>query len=104
MGRLFEHPVTILFLILIVLLLFGAKRLPDVARGVGQSMKIFKNEVRDLTDDDDKPAATTPPAAAAPVTPATPAAPVTPPAPVPPAAPVTPPPAAGEQAPTEPRS
>ncbi|MBU5424347.1 twin-arginine translocase TatA/TatE family subunit [Cellulomonas hominis] len=87
MGRLFEHPAAILFLILIVLLLFGAKRLPDVAKGVGQSLKIFKREVRDLTEDDDKPAPpavpTVPPTAAAPPAPA---APATPPAPVAPAA------------------
>lgn len=36
------------FLILaaIILLLFGATKLPGLARSVGQSMKIFKNEIR----------------------------------------------------------
>jgi sec-independent protein translocase protein TatA len=29
-------------------LLFGAKRLPDSARALGKSMKIFKNEVKEL--------------------------------------------------------
>ena len=42
----------VLIVLLVVVLLFGAKRLPDVAKSVGQSMKIFKNEVKDLNDDD----------------------------------------------------
>ena len=42
----------VLIVVLVVVLLFGAKRLPDLAKSVGQSMKIFKNEVKDLTDDD----------------------------------------------------
>ncbi|WP_051197289.1 Sec-independent protein translocase subunit TatA [Jonesia quinghaiensis] len=47
-----------LILILVLLLLFGAKKLPDLARSIGQSMKIFKKEIKDLSEDD-----TTPPAA-----------------------------------------
>ena len=31
--------------LLVVALLFGAKRLPEVARGLGQSLKIFKTEI-----------------------------------------------------------
>lgn len=42
---LFEKP-AFLLLLLIVLLLFGAKRLPDLARGVGRSMRIFKAETQ----------------------------------------------------------
>lgn len=38
----------ILILILIILLLFGAKRLPDVARGLGRSLRIFKAETKDM--------------------------------------------------------
>lgn len=38
----------------IVLLLFGAKRLPEMARGVGRSLKIFKAETKGLIDDDSK--------------------------------------------------
>ncbi|QAY62663.1 twin-arginine translocase TatA/TatE family subunit [Xylanimonas allomyrinae] len=41
----------IIVLVVVILLLFGANRLPDLARSVGQSLKIFKNEVKDLTDD-----------------------------------------------------
>ena len=46
------RPVEILLIVLVVLLLFGAKRLPDLARSVGRSLKIFKTEVKDLRDDD----------------------------------------------------
>lgn len=40
-----------LLIILLVVLLFGAKRLPDVARGVGRSLRIFKAETKGLIDD-----------------------------------------------------
>ncbi|NED94235.1 Sec-independent protein translocase subunit TatA [Phytoactinopolyspora alkaliphila] len=36
----------------IIVLLFGAKRLPQMARGLGQSLKIFKAETKGLIDDD----------------------------------------------------
>jgi len=61
----------VIIVLLVVVLLFGAKRLPDLAKSVGQSMKIFKHEVKDLRDDD-APATTTtatPPAAPTGVTP-----------------------------------
>jgi len=38
----------LLILVLIILLLFGAKRLPDVARGLGRSLRIFKSETKEL--------------------------------------------------------
>lgn len=38
----------LLVLVLIILLLFGAKRPPDVARGLGRSLRIFKAETKDL--------------------------------------------------------
>lgn len=46
-------------LIIVVVLLFGANRLPDLARAVGQSLKILKTEVKDLADDDKPPAGPT---------------------------------------------
>ena len=42
----------ILIIVLIVALLFGAKRLPDAARGLGRSLRIFKAETQGLTDSD----------------------------------------------------
>ena len=52
----------LLVLVLIILLLFGAKRLPDVARGLGRSLRIFKAETKDLQGAD-APEATDAPAA-----------------------------------------
>jgi sec-independent protein translocase protein TatA len=42
----------ILVIVLVVLLLFGSKRLPDLARSLGRSMRIIKAETRTLMDDD----------------------------------------------------
>jgi sec-independent protein translocase protein TatA len=52
------RPIEILLIVLVVLLLFGARRLPELARSVGKSLKIFKSEVKDLRDDD-RPASPT---------------------------------------------
>ncbi|MFM8598169.1 MAG: Sec-independent protein translocase subunit TatA [Mycobacterium sp.] len=37
-----------LILLLVVVVLFGSKRLPDAARSLGRSMRIFKSEVKEL--------------------------------------------------------
>ena len=44
----------ILLILLIVLLLFGAKKLPELARGSGRALRIFKAETKGLMDDDDE--------------------------------------------------
>lgn len=41
----------LLIIVLIVVLLFGAKRLPDAARGIGRSLRIFKAETKGLSAD-----------------------------------------------------
>ncbi|MPV49310.1 MULTISPECIES: twin-arginine translocase TatA/TatE family subunit [unclassified Pseudactinotalea] len=46
-----KNPVIWLVLIGIVIVLFGASKLPDITRNVGKSLKIFKQEVRELKDD-----------------------------------------------------
>ena len=46
-----------LILIAIIALLFGAKRLPDAARGLGRSMRIFKAETKGLAGTDTSVAA-----------------------------------------------
>lgn len=35
-------------LAVVVILLFGAKKLPDAARSLGKSMRIFKSEIREM--------------------------------------------------------
>lgn len=47
-------PWHVLIIVLLVVLLFGARRLPDAARSIGKSMKIFKAETRDLRDNHDE--------------------------------------------------
>lgn len=42
-----------LIILLVILLLFGAPKLPQLAKSLGQSAKILKKEVSDLTDDKD---------------------------------------------------
>jgi sec-independent protein translocase protein TatA len=45
-------PWHIIVLAVVLILLFGAKRLPDAARALGRSMRIIKAETRGLADDD----------------------------------------------------
>ncbi|TCP46291.1 TatA/E family protein of Tat protein translocase [Tamaricihabitans halophyticus] len=44
-------PAHIIIVLVAFVLLFGAKKLPDMARSVGQSMRIFKAETTQLKDD-----------------------------------------------------
>jgi len=46
------EPWHLIVLLAVVLVLFGGKRLPDAARGLGRSMRIFKSEVKQMHDDD----------------------------------------------------
>jgi sec-independent protein translocase protein TatA len=48
MGRLFDGP-GIWVILVVVLLLFGATRLPALARSLGQSTKIFRQEIKSDT-------------------------------------------------------
>lgn len=48
----FRNPWAIVLLILLVVLLFGAGKLPGLARNLGQSMRIFKSEVEEMRGDD----------------------------------------------------
>jgi sec-independent protein translocase protein TatA len=45
-------PVHLLIVVAVFVLLFGARRLPDAARGVGRSLRIFKSEVKAAESDD----------------------------------------------------
>ena len=60
-----------LVILAIVVLVFGAAKLPDLARGTGQALRIFKAETKGLRDDDDDDDdakdETTPPVAPPPV-------------------------------------
>lgn len=56
------EPWHLLVVLAVVILLFGSKKLPDMARGLGKSMRILKAETKALREDD----APAPAAAAAP--------------------------------------
>jgi sec-independent protein translocase protein TatA len=56
-----------IILLVVVVVLFGAKRLPDAARSLGKSMRIFKAEVKELQHDSSEPPITPVPPAATPV-------------------------------------
>jgi len=45
-------------LAVVIILLFGAKRLPDAARSLGKSLRIFKAEVKELKGDEPEQAPT----------------------------------------------
>ena len=75
-----ESPSHWAIIALVVLVLFGYKKLPEMSRSVGRSLRIFKTEIKGMDQDDaarssaetvqagtDQSAAATPPAVAAPV-------------------------------------
>lgn len=57
-GDLFDSPWKILIIAVVVLVLFGSKKLPDAARSVGRSMRILQKEVSALHDDEHEQPAT----------------------------------------------
>ncbi|MEU1198747.1 Sec-independent protein translocase subunit TatA [Streptomyces sp. NPDC005813] len=54
----------IVLILVVVILIFGAKRLPDMARSLGQSMRIIKSETKAMRDHDDEDTAAAVPVAA----------------------------------------
>jgi sec-independent protein translocase protein TatA len=52
-GIITPGPTELLLIVLVLLLLFGAKKLPELARGTGKALRIFKSETKGLMDDDD---------------------------------------------------
>ena len=75
-----ENPLHILILLLVVLLVFGAKRLPEIGRSLGEGMRGFKDSISGESRHNNSLT----PAAPAPAPVATPAAaPVAAPAPAP---------------------
>jgi sec-independent protein translocase protein TatA len=89
-GDLFDSPWKIAIIAILIIVLFGSRKLPGAARSLGQSMRILKKEISGLHEEDEPgaPGAPGAPATAADATPA--AAPAqlqaTPTAPVAPAA------------------
>src|SRR5215471_21873547 len=51
LGDLFDSPWKILIIAIVVLVLFGSRKLPEAARSLGRSMRILKTEIQDLHED-----------------------------------------------------
>jgi TatA/E family protein of Tat protein translocase len=49
-----REPTHLLLVLLVLILLFGAKRLPDSARSLAKSLRIFKSEMKDINKDEEK--------------------------------------------------
>ncbi len=47
-------PTEIIIIVLIVVLLFGGRKIPELMRGIGQGMKEFKNATKDEPNKDTK--------------------------------------------------
>jgi sec-independent protein translocase protein TatA len=51
-GDLFDSPWKIAIIAILIIVLFGSRKLPDAARSLGRSMRILKAEVQGMHDDD----------------------------------------------------
>ena len=71
-SDLFDSPWKLLIVAVVIIVLFGSRKLPDAARSLGKSMRILKTEVQGLHEDEPAAQAST----TAPAAPAAPAAPV----------------------------
>jgi len=59
-GDLFDSPWKILIVAVVIIVLFGSKKLPVAARSLGKSMRILKTEVSSMHEDEDEAAPSTP--------------------------------------------
>lgn len=53
------QPWHIILVVVVFVVLFGSKKLPDAARGLGRSMRIFKSEVKEMQHEGSKDSADT---------------------------------------------
>ena len=51
-GDLFDSPWKVLIVAIVLIVLFGSKKLPDAARSLGKSMRILKTEVGSMHEDE----------------------------------------------------
>jgi len=52
-ADLFDSPWKILIVAVVIIVLFGSRKLPDAARSLGKSMRILKTEVQGLHEDNE---------------------------------------------------
>lgn len=51
MKALFESPVFLITIVLVVALLWGGPKLPGIAKSLGESMRIFRKEMKTMSDE-----------------------------------------------------
>ncbi len=61
MGELFT-PMHLMILAIVVLVLFGGKKLPELGKGLGEGLRGFKEGMKGVTDEVNKPGDTAKPA------------------------------------------
>jgi sec-independent protein translocase protein TatA len=59
LGDLFDSPWKVAIIAVVIIVIFGSKKLPDAARSLGKSMRILKTEVQGLHEDESVGATTT---------------------------------------------
>jgi sec-independent protein translocase protein TatA len=64
-ADLFDSPWKILIVAIVIIVLFGSRKLPDAARSLGKSMRILKTEVQGLHEDSETQTTYTAPATTA---------------------------------------
>src|SRR5260370_911742 len=52
MANLFDSPWKIVIVAIVIIVLFGSRKLPEAARSLGKSMRILKTEVSSMHDDE----------------------------------------------------
>src|SRR6266849_9305609 len=52
-GDLFDSPWKIAIIAIVIIVLFGSRKLPVAARSLGKSMRILKTEMKSLHDDEE---------------------------------------------------
>jgi len=50
--RFLSEPTHLALVILVMVILFGSRRLPDAARGISQAMRIFKTEMKAMSTEE----------------------------------------------------
>lgn len=63
------EPWHLIVVAIVVIVLFGSKKLPEAARGLGKSMRILKSEAKAMKNDDAAPASGAPASSATPAAP-----------------------------------
>lgn len=53
-GNLFERPSALIVIVLLAIVVFGWKRLPDAARSLGRSARILKSEIGEMQEEGKK--------------------------------------------------